>query len=686
MPMPRPAVATRTRTAVPGFSQTAPGQMVPYQAPGGAVPQQPTRLNPEPYRPTSTPPLTTPQRQNNDVIDAEIVPRSRQIPRTTSPQTTSPQNQRRTVQPDGRKSGPVLYPNMYPAYPPPDSGFNTTADWQAWQNGVSRETIQAEEEAYAYTSDWGKTGGMLYPFTDKGPRTPIISDNFRKANNYRARNGLPAIDRFGHEQAPANHPDTPPASDFQSNPFKQPAPKQSPFTPYTPTDNPYDFSNDPETGLPFTEAQKDGARDTGRPPWHINPETGRPWNDPLDNPGTPIPLPFDGAPGGGFNPGRPDLPDPPIGTWTITVVASINGLTRQYTIQGSPGDAPGVKQVAPVLSNYTSCNSPGLYTSGGGFMPVYGCFSHEPISVTGTYSGPTGLTPPKGGTDPSFTPIGTPTPAPTTPNLTKPQPQPQPQPQPAPDPRLNPTKPSPTPTKPNPKPSDHPNTPNLNKPQPPPAAKPAPQIPGQPGYNPGGNPGRNPGANPEPARPSNPSSGTGTGTGSNTPTPPKDPPKDICEEPCIKEMKDRQSEVTITIKIFDSCKLDANGNPDYFKTKQIKCSKSDKEQLIEQFATLAEIQSQQCKKNLAIATVPEWWAVRVGADRPQLVIMFRSTDANASRYTLTIPHYMDDGKTPKILKYQKGSVKCEIELKDNSKIRIYALNEVEGKRVLALTG
>ena len=98
----------------------------------------------------------------------------------------------------------------------------------------------------------------------------------------------------------------------------------------------------------------------------------------------------------------------------------------------------------------------------------------------------------------------------------------------------------------------------------------------------------------------------------------------------------------------------------------------------------ADILAMQCNSPLPIATVPEWWAVRVGADRPQLVIMFRSTDANASRYTLTIPHYMDDGKKPKIPKYQKGSIKCEIELKDNSKIRIYAVNEVEGKRVLSL--
>ena len=98
----------------------------------------------------------------------------------------------------------------------------------------------------------------------------------------------------------------------------------------------------------------------------------------------------------------------------------------------------------------------------------------------------------------------------------------------------------------------------------------------------------------------------------------------------------------------------------------------------------ADILAMQCKLKDPIATVPEWWAVRVGADRPQLVIMYRSTDTNGSRYTLSLPHYVDDGRKPRIPKYEKGSIKCEVELKDNSKIRIYAVNEVEGKRVLSL--
>ncbi len=669
MPFPRPAVATRTRTAAPGFSQTAPGQIVPYQAPGGAVPQQPTRLNPEPYRPTSTPQPMTAQRQNNDVIDAEIVPQTRQNPRTNQPQP-----QRRTVQSDGNKSGPVVNPQYFPQYAPVDSGFNTVAEFDAWQNGVSRDTLAKEAAAYKEAKNFPNAGGIISLIPGAWERVNLPLGEWQDANKYAKRHGLPALDRHGNEQAPAAHPDTAPARDFQSNPFKQPAPKQSPFTPFTPTDNPYNFDNDPETGLPYTESQQRGGEQTGRPPWHINPETGRPWNDPLDNPGTPIPLPFNGAPGGGLRFPSPVNSGPITGTWNLMISATYSGgqesvrLPRTYkgfstdvfagTSNGSGIDLTKNGQV--IHANWTLV---------GVGLNIYGGFTADPQ--------------PASPDAPEFTPIGTPTPAPTTPNLTKPQPQPQPQP--APDPRLNPTKPSPTPTNPNPKPSDHPNTPNLTKPQPQPAAKPAPQIPGQPGYNPGGNPGRNPGANPEPARPSRPSSGTGTG--SSTQNPPKDPPTDICEEPCIKEMKDRQSEVTITIKIFDSCKLDSNGNPDYFKTKQIKCSKSDKEQLIEQFATLAEIQSQQCKEAIAIAAIPEAWAVRNGTDRPQLVVTyaekFASGKLGSSRWTLTIPHFRGAaGSRPAVPSYRRGPWQGTLQLNDGATIIVNCASSSEARRTL----
>jgi hypothetical protein len=89
----------------------------------------------------------------------------------------------------------------------------------------------------------------------------------------------------------------------------------------------------------------------------------------------------------------------------------------------------------------------------------------------------------------------------------------------------------------------------------------------------------------------------------------------------------------------------------------------------------------------AVAAVPEWWQVRLGADRPQLVILYGEKLPNdktgRSRYPLTIPYYKFTGKgLPVFPTYQKGQWEGLLTLRDNSRIVVHAISYNEAKRVL----
>lgn len=80
------------------------------------------------------------------------------------------------------------------------------------------------------------------------------------------------------------------------------------------------------------------------------------------------------------------------------------------------------------------------------------------------------------------------------------------------------------------------------------------------------------------------------------------------------------------------------------------------------------------------ATMPEWWPQRVGAARPQLVIVFRPPGQKSS-YQVTIPHYTGV-KNPKIPSFRKGSHRGTLDLPDGSKLIINAASESEADRVI----
>lgn len=91
-------------------------------------------------------------------------------------------------------------------------------------------------------------------------------------------------------------------------------------------------------------------------------------------------------------------------------------------------------------------------------------------------------------------------------------------------------------------------------------------------------------------------------------------------------------------------------------------------------------QVQRVHENTALATVPESWDRRAGADIPQLIVVFRPPGKKSS-YQLSIPHY-DGSKQPQIPDYRKGSWRGELILKDNSRLVVNAFSEQEAFRVI----
>lgn len=83
---------------------------------------------------------------------------------------------------------------------------------------------------------------------------------------------------------------------------------------------------------------------------------------------------------------------------------------------------------------------------------------------------------------------------------------------------------------------------------------------------------------------------------------------------------------------------------------------------------------------IPIATMPERWEGRVGANIPQLAIVWRPSGKKTS-YQICIPHYNGD-RNPKIPSYHKGSYRGTLTLTDNSKLVVNAKSEREAFRVI----
>lgn len=608
--MARMATATRTRSPQINIGITKPGAIVPYVPPVPAS-QSPQVVTPMPRGTYSNPPpASVPKSPQPDIIDAEIVGNGRV--------------RRPVVSSDARPSSQSASPQWYPQYPNPADAWSTAADFAAWQNGKSKESIDLERSAYEWANrasqGFGTSAQRVPPELDIG--APFydydkqIQYNIDLANRYRARNGLPSVDRNGREQGQPSSPSNQPSSDFDSNPFK--TSRRSPNTPATPVsfpESPYNFDIDPDTGFPYTPLQKQRGEELGRPAWHIDPTTGNPWGS--DEVGVPIPLPFDGAPGGVGKYPIPDQKITPV-QWAVPLVLThsspfargrgryvyyVNSTQKPVTSIGNGGPQPsafgpsnGTSYWVTFIINGEEVSRNGNGdTNESGEWEVFGTYWEAPYPVG--FSGE-----PVPGGDPSFTPIGKPLP-----NI-----------QPNPDSRVSPTG-SPAPVQdPRVKPSPQPRLPTttapggkgapsapapLTRPNPRPYPQPLPSIPGQPNYAPGPSPYPNPSptgtprpnrdssGQPSPARPSNPAP---TETIDRPKYPPVNPaPKsgdcNPCPDPCEKE-----SLVEIRYKKFIGCNVLPSGEPDRFREAKIEVPESSSLAIKSMLDSIADIRAQEC--------------------------------------------------------------------------------------------
>ena len=85
--------------------------------------------------------------------------------------------------------------------------------------------------------------------------------------------------------------------------------------------------------------------------------------------------------------------------------------------------------------------------------------------------------------------------------------------------------------------------------------------------------------------------------------------------------------------------------------------------------------------------IPESWAVRIGTDRPQLIIVYaeilKTGKLSDSRWSLTIPHYQGNESSRLLLpNYSRGNWHGTLKLKDDSQIVVNASSSQECKRIL----
>jgi hypothetical protein len=89
-----------------------------------------------------------------------------------------------------------------------------------------------------------------------------------------------------------------------------------------------------------------------------------------------------------------------------------------------------------------------------------------------------------------------------------------------------------------------------------------------------------------------------------------------------------------------------------------------------------------CEKADPIAAIPEWWQVRAGSDRPQLVVIYKAGNSN---WSMAIPWYKGIFKSTiieLIPSYTRGSFSTYLTLNDNSKVVVNAASKAEGEAVM----
>ena len=86
-----------------------------------------------------------------------------------------------------------------------------------------------------------------------------------------------------------------------------------------------------------------------------------------------------------------------------------------------------------------------------------------------------------------------------------------------------------------------------------------------------------------------------------------------------------------------------------------------------------------CQQESPIAAIPEWWQVRTGSDRPQLVVIYKGGD---SYWSITIPWYRGvygNVIIKQMPSYTRGAFATYLTLNDNSKIVVNAESKIAGE-------
>ena len=386
--------------------------------------------------------------------------------------------------------------------------------------------------------------------------------------------------------------------------------------------------------------------------------------------------------GGKQRPNVKPRPRPPVGAapqYEVTYTTQRSGSspiapsTNTFTRSGPIG---GVEtRLAP---GYDSLYLIGFQT-GDGFYPVLqlGELDLPLWSVTTGGARRTDLPPPPANPGAGASPTGTMAPVLTSPpNPAKRVPPPNP---------TNPTNPNPTqptnPTNPNPNQPTQPANPNQpTNPTNPTNPNPVNPSPTSPGPLVPVSPGPLVPVSPGPLVPMPP-----------IPNGPNNPKRDPCGDPCIDTALSRTEPVVIQIKKFVSCSRAVFGIPVPYDKVSITVPRL----FASAFQLVLDNQAELLKQiscnppEPSIAAIPDWWQIRLGANRPQLLVLyarkFNDGTWDKPKYVLSVPHW-NKTKLQTVFSdfpaYDKGDFQGTRVLPDNSKLIVNAVSSDEAQRVI----
>ena len=176
------------------------------------------------------------------------------------------------------------------------------------------------------------------------------------------------------------------------------------------------------------------------------------------------------------------------------------------------------------------------------------------------------------------------------------------------------------------------------------------------------------------------------------PNGPNNPKRDPCGDPCIDTALSRTEPVVIQVKQFVSCSRAVFGIPAPFNTVPVTVPRL----FAPAFQLVLDNQAELLKQiscnppEPSIAAIPDWWQIRLGANRPQLLILyarkFNDGTWDKPKYVLSIPHW-NKSKIETVFSdfptYDKGDFQGTRVLPDNSKLIVNALTSDEARRVIA---